>query len=364
VAYFQLSRLSKIQYIQEERIGVMKYISSYVPLRSQGRVFAYPNVPYFATQTELNQQISTFLVALININAFIFLIAGLLVLLISNTITKSFSLITDKLRSVNLGQHNEQIQWANDDEIGMLVAEYNKMVQKLEVSAEMLAKSEREGAWREMARQVAHEIKNPLTPMKLSIQYLQRAIANDSPDVKALSRNVANTLVEQIEHLSNIASDFAAFAHITKVNNEVFSLGEVLQSVTGLYMSNPECHIYYERQQKPYLVDADKTQINRVFTNLLQNAIQAIPEGQEGHVAISVQDDDDHVIVEVTDNGTGIPADVQPKIFVPNFTTKSSGTGLGLAMCKNIVEQAGGEIWFRTTPGMGTTFFVRLPLVP
>ena len=364
VAYFQLSRLSKIQYIQEERIGGMKYISSYVPLRSQGRVFAYLNVPYFATQTELNQQISTFLVALININAFIFLIAGLLVLLISNTITKSFSLITDKLRSVNLGQHNEQIQWTNDDEIGLLVAEYNKMVQKLEVSAEMLAKSEREGAWREMARQVAHEIKNPLTPMKLSIQYLQRAIANDSPDVKALSRNVANTLVEQIEHLSNIASDFAAFAHITKVNNEVFSLGEVLQSVTGLYMSNPECHIYYERQQKPYLVDADKTQINRVFTNLLQNAIQAIPEGQEGHVAISVKDDGDYVIVEVTDNGTGIPEDVQPKIFVPNFTTKSSGTGLGLAMCKNIVEQAGGEIWFRTTPGIGTTFFVRLPLVP
>ncbi len=365
LAYFQLSRLNKIQYIQEERIGDMKYISSYVPLRSQGRVFAYLNVPYFATQTELNQQISTFLVALININAFIFLIAGLLVLLISNTITKSFSLVTDKLRSVNLGQQNEQIQWDNDDEIGLLVAEYNKMVQKLDVSAEMLAKSEREGAWREMARQVAHEIKNPLTPMKLSIQYLQRAIANDSPDVKALSRNVANTLVEQIEHLSNIASDFAAFAHITKVNNEVFSLGEVLQSVTALYMSSPECHIYYERQDKPYLIDADKTQINRVFTNLLQNAIQAIPEGQEGHIAISVQEDgEEHVIVEVIDNGTGIPADVQPKIFVPNFTTKSSGTGLGLAMCKNIVEQAGGEIWFRTTPGVGTTFFVRLPLVP
>lgn len=363
VAFYQLSRLNKIQHIQEERIGTMKYISGYIPLRDKGGVFAYLNVPYFATQTELNQQISTFLVALININAFIFLIAGLLVLFISNTITKSFSLITEKLRNVNLGQLNEQIEWDKEDEIGLLVKEYNKMVQKLEVSAAMLAKSEREGAWREMARQVAHEIKNPLTPMKLSIQYLQRAIANDSPDVKALSRNVASTLVEQIEHLSNIASDFAAFAHITKVNNEVFSLSELLSSVTGLYMSNPECHIYFERNEKPYMVDADKTQINRLFTNLLQNALQAIPEGKEGHVSISMQDESDDVVIKVTDNGTGIPLEVQPKIFVPNFTTKSSGTGLGLAMCKNIVEQASGEIWFITSPGIGTTFYVKLPLV-
>lgn len=365
LAFYHLSRLNKIQYIQEEQIGEMKYISGYIPLRDNRGVFAYLNVPYFATQTELNQQISTFLVALININAFIFLIAGLLVLLISNTITKSFSLITEKLRSVNLGQLNEPVEWDKEDEIGLLVKEYNKMVQKLEVSAEKLAKSEREGAWREMARQVAHEIKNPLTPMKLSIQYLQRAIANDSPDVKALSRNVANTLVEQIEHLSNIASDFAAFAHITKINNEEFSLSELLSSVTGLYMSNPECHIYFERNDNPYMVEADKTQINRLFTNLLQNAIQAIPEGREGHIAISMEDGEsgETVVVKVTDNGTGIPPEVQPKIFVPNFTTKSSGTGLGLAMCKNIVEQAGGRIWFTTAPGAGTTFYVALPVV-
>lgn len=364
VAYYQLARLSKIQYIQKEQIGGMRYISGYVPLRDKSGIFAYLNVPYFATETELNQQISTFLVALITINAFIFLIAGLLVLLISNTITKSFSLITDKLRNVSLGQQNDPISWDKDDEIGLLVKEYNKMVQKLEISAQMLAKSEREGAWREMARQVAHEIKNPLTPMKLSIQYLQRAIVNDSPDVKVLSKNVANTLVEQIEHLSNIASDFAAFAHITKVNNEVFSLSELLSSVTGLYMSNPECHIYFERSDKPYMVDADKTQINRLFTNLLQNAIQAIPEGKEGHVVISMQDEGENdVVIQVIDNGTGIPQDVQSKIFVPNFTTKSSGTGLGLAMCKNIVEQASGEIWFTTSPGMGTTFYVKLPLV-
>lgn len=363
-AYFQLSRQHAIQYIQEERIGKMKFISGYVPLRDKGRIFAYINVPYFATQTELNQQISNFLVALISINAFIFLIAGLLVLLISNTITKSFSLITDKLRNVNLGSQNDQIEWTKDDEIGLLVKEYNKMVQKLEVSVAMLAKSEREGAWREMARQVAHEIKNPLTPMKLSIQYLQRAIANDSPNVKALSQNVANTLVEQIEHLSNIASDFAAFAQISKGNSGIFPLEEVIHSVTSLHQGHSNCEVIFNRPQVRYRVDADKTQINRLFTNLVQNAIQAIPEGQHGRVTISMQEEEDaNIVVRVTDNGHGIPADIQPRIFVPNFTTKSSGTGLGLAMCRNIVEQVGGEIWFTTSPGEGTTFYVKLPLV-
>jgi two-component system nitrogen regulation sensor histidine kinase NtrY len=238
----------------------------------------------------------------------------------------------------------------------MLVKEYNKMVQKLDVSAEMLAKSEREGAWREMARQVAHEIKNPLTPMKLSIQYLQRAIAQDSPDVKMLSQRVATTLVEQIEHLSNIASDFSAFAHITKVNSEVFSLHELMRSLTSMYLTNDESYnLFFERPDHPFWIDADKTQINRLFTNLIQNAIQAIPEDRE--------EEENLVRVEITDNGVGIDEEAQKKIFVPNFTTKSSGTGLGLAMCRNIVELAKGEIGFYSIPGQETTFYVRLHLV-
>jgi len=363
-AYYQLFRLNRIQFIQKEKIGSMGYLSGYVPLRNNGEVYAYLNVPYFATQTELNRQISNFLVALINFNAFIFLIAGILALLITNSITKSFSLVTEKLRHVNLGQHNDEITWDKDDEIGVLVKEYNKMVRKLEVSAAKLAKSEREGAWREMARQVAHEIKNPLTPMKLSIQYLQRAIDGDSPNVKELSRSVAGTLVEQIEHLANIASDFSAFARIGEPNNEVLLLNEMLYSLTGLYQGQPDCDIRYEEAALGLHVFADKTQMNRLFTNLLQNAIQAIPEYRKGDVLLRISAQaDGWVIVSVTDNGTGISPEVRPKIFVPNFTTKSSGTGLGLAMCKNIVEQAHGEIWFETTAGEGTTFYVKLPLV-
>lgn len=364
LGYYQLYNQQLIQFIQYEQIGTMAFLSGYVPLRNDtGEVFAYLNVPYFATQTELKQQISSFLVALITFNAFIFLIAGIIALLITNSITRSFSLVTEKLRHVNLGQRNDEIDWDKDDEIGALVKEYNKMVRKLEVSAARLAKSEREGAWREMARQVAHEIKNPLTPMKLSIQYLQRAIAEDRPNVKEMSRNVANTLVEQIEHLANIASDFSAFARIGEPSNEVVQVNEVIHSLTDLYQSHDHCTVIYQDPPKDFYVYADKTQMNRLFTNLLQNAIQAIPEGREGRVLVRFQTTEDRfVIVSVADNGGGISPEVQSKIFVPNFTTKSSGTGLGLAMCKNIVEQMRGEIWFETKLNEGTTFYVKLPL--
>lgn len=364
MAYYELSRQQHIQFIQTEKIGTMPFLSGYMPLRNRnGDVMAYLNVPYFATQTELNQQISNFLVALINFNAFIFLIAGMVALLITNSITRSFSLVTEKLRHVNLGQRNDEIEWDKDDEIGALVKEYNKMVRKLEVSAARLAKSEREGAWREMARQVAHEIKNPLTPMKLSIQYLQRAIAGDSPNVKELSRNVAGTLVEQIEHLSNIASDFSAFARIGEPNNEVVLLNEVLHSLIGLYQRHEDCEIEYVEPGQQFFVFADKTQMNRLFTNLLLNAIQAIPEDVKGRIIVRMHETaGQYVIVSVADNGGGISPEVQSRIFVPNFTTKSSGTGLGLAMCKNIAEQTRGEIWFETKLNEGTTFYVKLPL--
>lgn len=365
-AYFRLFRQEQIQFIHTEYIGIMPFLSGYMPLRNHDthEVIAYLNVPYFATQTELNQQISNFLVALINFNAFIFLIAGMLALLITNSITRSFSLVTEKLRHVNLGQRNDEIEWDKDDEIGALVKEYNKMVRKLEVSAVRLAKSEREGAWREMARQVAHEIKNPLTPMKLSIQYLQRAIAGDSPNVKELSRNVAGTLVEQIEHLSNIASDFSAFARIGEPNNETVLLNEVVHSLTSLYQGHEDCEVIYLPPEQDFYVFADKTQMNRLFTNLLLNAIQAIPDDRKGQIRVRLQKTaDQYVIVSVADNGQGISTEVQSRIFVPNFTTKSSGTGLGLAMCKNIAEQARGEIWFETILNEGTTFYVKLPLI-
>jgi nitrogen fixation/metabolism regulation signal transduction histidine kinase len=360
-AFYHLSRLRQVQHAQEEKIGNFTYLSIYSPVRDEdGNVYAYINIPYFTSKPELRQEISNFLVTIINLNAFIFLIAGLIALFITNRITSSFSIISEKMREVNLGKMNEQITWNRNDEIGELVKEYNKMVTKLGESATALAKSEREGAWREMARQVAHEIKNPLTPMKLSIQYLQKAINNNQPNVKELSGNVANTLVEQIDHLSKIAADFSQFANIGTTHVELFDLHDVISSLKDLYQHNEQVELIWYPVPEKIMVNADKTQMNRLFTNLFANAVEAC-QGN-GICTINVKEikNADTIRISVKDNGDGIAPEMQERIFIPNFTTKSSGTGLGLAMCKGIVEQAKGKIWFETEQGRGTTFYIEL----
>ncbi|HEV7783489.1 MAG TPA: HAMP domain-containing sensor histidine kinase [Chitinophagaceae bacterium] len=364
-AFYHLNRMRQVQHSQEEKIGNFSYLSIYSPVRDgEGKVYAYINIPYFTSKPELRQEISNFLVTIINLNAFIFLIAGLIALFITNRITNSFSIISDKMREVNLGRHNEEIVWNRSDEIGELVQEYNKMVAKLGESATALAKSEREGAWREMARQVAHEIKNPLTPMKLSIQYLQKAINNNQPNVKELSSNVANTLVEQIDHLSKIAADFSQFANIGTTNITSFDLHDVLSSLKELFKSDENVLFEWRPVNDQVMVEADKTQMNRLFTNLFANAVEACQgNGNRCRIEVSELRHENTIRVSIKDNGEGIAPEMQERIFIPNFTTKSSGTGLGLAMCMGIVEQAHGKIWFETEQGKGTVFHVELPVV-
>ncbi len=363
-AFFQLRHQRAIQVFTEEKLGRTDFKSVYSPLRElDGTAYAYLNVPSFRNQDELTQEISNFLVTVINLNAFIFLVAGAIALVITNRITSSFTIIGQKMREINFNRINQEIQWKRKDEIGELVNEYNKMVRKLDESAEALAKSEREGAWRQMARQVAHEIKNPLTPMKLSIQYLQKAIDNNSPNVKEMTGSVASTLIEQIDHLSKIASDFSQFANIGNPRNEVFDLHELLNSLTLLYDSTERLELTWNKVDQRIMMLADKTQLNRLFTNLLQNAVEACEHKDRILIHLEERIEDEDFIISVSDNGDGIPPHIQPKVFTPNFTTKSSGTGLGLAMSKSIAEQAQGDIWFKTSEGEGTTFYVRLPVL-
>ena len=364
LAYYHLSKEKEVQYFSDEKIGKLRYISNYVPVIDEtGREQAYLNIPHFTSQSKLRQEISYFLVTIINLNAFIFLIAGIVALFITNRITRSFSFISNKMKAVNIGQLNEAIDWNRNDEIGELVKEYNKMVGKLDESAAALAKSEREGAWREMARQVAHEIKNPLTPMKLSLQYLQRSINNKSDNVTALTASVAETLVQQIDHLNRIAGDFGQFANIGHPHNTIFAVHEVLRSVTQLYSHEDKMQLTWRPDEKDVMLNADSTHINRLFTNLIQNALQAIPNDRVPRIDIDETVNEDTIVIRVKDNGLGIAQSMHSKIFTPNFTTKTSGTGLGLAMCKGIVEEANGKIWFETEMGAGTTFFVELPVV-
>ncbi len=362
MAYYKLSKLFLVQTIENEKVGSQQYMSIYVPVRdADGKTYAYLNIPYFTSQNELKLEISSFLVTLINLNAFIFLIAGLIAFVVTNRITASFTFISEKMKEIKLGKENEAIVWNRNDEIGELVQEYNKMVNKLEDSARLLAKSEREGAWREMARQVAHEIKNPLTPMKLSIQYLQKAIDSNAADTKTISKNVAKTLVEQIDYLSNIASDFSSFANITNPRIEKVNIQDSLKAVADLFKMDERAVVVFEEMPGESLfVMGDRTHLNRLFTNLIRNAMEAVPPERKPLIQIRMEQRNGGVLVSIKDNGDGIPEAVREKIFYPNFTTKTSGTGLGLAMCKGIVEQMKGEIRFET--GNGTTFFVELPL--
>jgi signal transduction histidine kinase len=363
-AYYTMHFDHSTQYIQNEQIGNITYLSIYVAVRdAKGNVKAYLNIPSLNSQNELKQEINNFLVTLININALIFIFAGGIAILVTSRITSSFTLIGSKMKEISLGRINEEIAWKGKDEIGALVNEYNKMVRKLEQSAQALARSEREGAWREMARQVAHEIKNPLTPMKLSIQYLQRAVNNNASNVKELSQQVAHTLIEQIEQLSKIAGDFSQFANIGNVSMEDFDVSEVIASLINLFSADSSLQLIWDKEDGANIIKADRVQINRLFTNLIKNAIEA--SDNNGVVLIKVQQyvKGNHVIIAIADKGSGIPVEMRQKIFIPNFTTKSSGTGLGLAICHGIVEKANGAIWFETEQGHGTTFYVSLPLV-
>ncbi len=364
LAYYRLKNLDEVQRVQKETMSSLNYLSIYTAIRDKGgAVYAYLNIPYFSSEFDLKQEISNFFVTIINLNAFIFLLAGVIALFITNKITRSFSVIGNKMKEITLGKTAEEIVWSSADEIGELVTQYNKMVHQLESSAEALAKSEREGAWREMARQVAHEIKNPLTPMKLSIQYLQKAIQANQPNIQLLTTNVANTLIEQIDHLSKIAADFSQFANIGNKRLEIVDLHTIINSLVDLYSSNSKIDLQWNQHTEGLFMRTDKTHMNRLFTNLMTNAVDACMESERCKIVITEDRKVGHVIISINDNGEGIQEEMKAKIFTPNFTTKTSGTGLGLAMCKSIVEQAGGDIWFTTTEGKGTTFFVQLPLV-
>jgi signal transduction histidine kinase len=365
-AYNQLSILKNTEYVHEERIGKLNYLSGYIPLyNNKDQLLAYLNLPYFAKQNELEKELSTFLVAIINVYVLLFVLSIIIAFLFSAYLTKPLRLLREKIAGVELGKTNELLEWEGEDEIGRLVKEYNRMVIELENSVEKLAKSERESAWREMAKQVAHEIKNPLTPMKLSIQHLKRAFDDNAPDLNKRVEKTTQTLVEQIESLSHIASEFSNFAKMPVTNNKNILPQIILKNVVLLYEESENIEIIYssDKASQTAQIIADHDQVNRVFNNLIKNAIQSIPENKKGIINVSATVKNKLLFIKISDNGSGIPNELIDKIFTPNFTTKTTGAGLGLAMVKNIIENSKGKIWFETAINKGTTFFVSWPII-
>ncbi|MBP7808580.1 MAG: GHKL domain-containing protein [Bacteroidia bacterium] len=341
-----------------DKIGSLNYLSLYTPLyNTTGNFIGYMNLPYFARQSDLEEGLSDYITTLLNVYVVLFLVSLFTGLVVTTYVTKPLRIVQQQLAKISLGKRNEPIEWQSNDEIGRLVNEYNQMLVKLEESATLLAKSEREGAWQEMAKQVAHEIKNPLTPMKLNLQYLQKVVNEGGEDFEGKFKKVSSSMIEQIDTLAHIANEFSNFAKMPKVNLEQVNLTEVIQSTIELF-KNEQTQIILSSQLDSTVVLADKNQCLRVFNNIIKNAVQAIPEGRKGKIEIVISSENEMVLVTVKDNGTGIADSMKEKIFVPNFTTKSTGTGLGLAMVKNIIIAFGGQIWFESKENTGTIFYL------
>ena len=353
-------------YPQRETINNLEYLSGYVPLRDEeNNIIAFLNLPYdlAGSNNIRSQDVAEFLGALLNVYVIFLILAAGVAFLIANSVTRPLSLIGEKLRLIKVGEKNEQLEWKGRDEIGDFVRRFNEMLLALEESSEKLAQSQRESAWRDMAKQVAHEIKNPLTPMKLQLQLLERAAQKSPEKAQQMMPRISKALVEQIDNLARIASEFSNFAKMPPPENEVIALDEMLQSIQQLFKENEsETEIELLSPLPQLAVWADRSQMLRILNNLVKNAIQAIPEEQKGRVQIQLEQAGEDALVLVRDNGCGIPEEQRKRIFVPYFTTKSSGTGIGLSMCRKMIRAMQGEIYFETEEGQGTDFYIRLPL--
>jgi nitrogen fixation/metabolism regulation signal transduction histidine kinase len=351
------------RYVDIKNIDGVKNRSSYSQIKDEKfKPLGILNLPYVEDDGFYEKELQSFLIRLGQVYSFMLVIAFALAYFLSTYITQSLKTISDKLSETSLNQKNEKIVLeANSKEINLLIKAYNGMVDELEKSAVKLAQSEREEAWREMAKQVAHEIKNPLTPMRLTVQSFQRKFDANDRELPQKLKDYTETLIQQIDTMSAVASAFSNFASMPAQQNENLNVVEVVELALDIF--NEE-FIVFESDEKEITSKMDRTQLIRIITNLVKNAIQSIPENQEiKSVLVSVRRHPKEVIILVKDNGIGIEDQFLDKIFEPKFTTKNSGMGLGLGIIKNIIENYKGTITFESEYGKGTTFMVALPLI-
>ncbi len=347
----------------QEKIGGLAYLSSYTEfLNGDFLRLGYIAIPQYLSQSEINAEIESYMTAITQLYLFLLLLSVVFIIIAGRQLSRPLQMLENKLKSMHWGGKNEKIDYKLKDEIGQLVEQYNRTVDELEKSTKLLLQTERETAWRTMARQVAHEINNPLTPMKLTIQQLQRMKQKESDEFEEYFNKATKTLIEQIDNLSRIAGTFSQFARLPETRLSRMDVADKLFHVTELFRNNHESiQVEYSGPEKEIYINGDPDQLIQVFNNILKNAFQAIGKADDGMILIETEITDQEVKIHFTDNGQGIHPDIQDEIFRPSFTTKSTGMGLGLSISKNIVEYLGGNISFRTTYGKGTQFTVTLP---
>lgn len=350
------------RYIEFSKVDGQSFRSSYSYLKdTKFKPMGILNLPYEENTEFYDNEVQNFLIRFGQVYIFMFLISIILSYFLSSYITKSLKIISDKIEETQLNQRNEKIVIEDGSkEINLLIKSYNTMVDKLEESATILAQSEREQAWREMAKQVAHEIKNPLTPMRLTVQSFQRKFDPNDPNITQKLDDYTKTILQQIDTMTAVAGAFSNFATMPAQQNETLNVVRIVKMALEIFN---EDYIQFSALEDEIIAKLDRTQLIRVITNLVKNAIQAIPEEQENKlVFVTVFRQDNEVKIAVKDNGKGISKENQERVFEPKFTTKSSGMGLGLAIIKNIIENYNGTITFETEPNVGTEFLVSFPI--
>ncbi|APX99012.1 HAMP domain-containing protein [Lacinutrix venerupis] len=358
--------LNRLLNTAEHRVVVKRededatYRSSYNYITdAKFKPLAILNLPYLEKDDFLAKELNEFLRRLAYTFILVMLAAISLAFFLSKYITKSLKTISEKMRATKLEKRNSKIDVTdNSEEISALVNSYNNMIDELEESAVQLATSEREQAWREMAKQVAHEIKNPLTPMRLTVQSFQRKFDPNDENIHQKVDEYSKTLIQQIDTMSSIAGAFSNFAKMPAQKNETLNVVEIVDLTLDIFNEN---YITFQSDKKEIIAKFDRTQLIRVVTNLIKNGIQAIPEDRQPQIIVNVSDDNENIKITVSDNGIGVSEENKLKIFEPKFTTKSSGMGLGLGMVKNIVETYNGTITFVSIKDQGTTFTVIFP---
>lgn len=350
------------RYIEFSKVDGQSFRSSYSYLKdTKFKPMGILNLPYEDDTEFYDNEVQNFLIRFGQVYTFMFFMAIVLSYFLSSYITKSLKIISDKMQETQLNQLNEKIVIEDGSkEINLLIRSYNNMVDKLEESATILAQSEREQAWREMAKQVAHEIKNPLTPMRLTVQSFQRKFNPNDPEISKKLDDYTKTILQQIDTMTAVAGAFSNFATMPAQQNETLNVVRIVKMALEIFN---EDYIQFSALEDEIIAKLDRTQLIRVITNLVKNAIQAIPEEQENkQVFVTVFRQGDDVKIAVKDNGKGISIENQERVFEPKFTTKSSGMGLGLAIIKNIIENYNGTITFETEPNVGTEFLVSFPI--
>ncbi len=350
------------RYVDFIEVDNQQFRSSYSYVKdNKFKPLAILNLPYEEDTSFYDNEVRNFLMRFGQVYLIMFVIAIVLSYFLSSYITKSLKIVSDKIRATNFSKQNQKIELQEGSkEINVLIDSYNNMVDQLEESKSMLAQSEREQAWREMAKQVAHEIKNPLTPMRLTVQSFQRRFDENDPKIKQKLEDFSTTLIQQIDTMSSVATAFSNFASMPAQQNETLNVVKIVQLALEIFNEN---FIAFKAKEEEIVAVFDRTQLIRVITNLVKNAIQSIPEEQENKsVEVIVYRENSEVKIEVVDNGKGISEENKDRIFEPKFTTKTSGMGLGLAIIKNIIENYNGTITFESQVNKGTTFYVSFPI--